>query len=161
MRAISEENQNTPEDLFATLMADMNGHLLVTKRLDGSDRRSATTAEVDQAQVRGVVAGRVVLGDGDERPRVYISIREVTQWCAKNGVQYTKFKRDLMALNLIRLGTPGCNKSSGCVRVNIGKGVVGHEHLGRMNCLEFDVQGAKHAVPAPVVPIKETAEAVV
>jgi hypothetical protein len=137
-------------------MADLNGRLLVTKRLDGSDRRSATTVEVDQAGVRGTVAGRVVLGDGDERPRVYVNIREVTQWCAKNGVQYTKFKRDLMALGLVRLGTPGCNKSSGAVRINVGKGVVGHEHIGRMNCLEFDAQATRNALAAPVVPIKNT-----
>lgn len=161
LRTVTDENKSTPEDLFANLMADMNGRLLITKRFEGSDRRSATTVEVDQAQVRGAVAGRIVIGDGDERPRVYVSVREITQWCSKNGVQYTKFKRDLMALHLIRLGTPGCNKTSGVVRVSIGKGVAGHEHLGQMRCIEFDAQAIKHAVPAPVVPIKDTAEAVV
>lgn len=161
LRAISTENNSTPEDLFAHLMSDMNGKLLVTNRFDGSDLRSANTAEMDQANVRGVIEGRVVNGTEDERSRVYIAIRAVTAWCAKNGVQYTKFKRELMGRNLIRLGTPGCNKTSGCVRVRIGKGVVAQEHLGQVNCLEFDAKEAgKHLQqPAPVVQIKEVAAA--
>ena len=159
LRSTSEENQSTPEDLFSHLMADMNGKLLITNRFDGSDRRSATTVEMDQGGVRGTVEGRVIRGNEDERSRVYVAIKAVTTWCAKNGVHYTKFKRDLMALNLIRLGTPGCNTSSGCVRVNVGKGVSGFEHLGRMNCLEFDaVEAQKHiSLQAPVVEFKPVA----
>lgn len=156
LRSVSEENKSTPEDLFAHMMSDMNGQMLVTNRFDGSDRRSATTVEMDQANVRGTVVGRVVCGTEDERPRVYLAIRAVTQWCAKNGVQYSKFKRDLMALHLIRLGTPGCNPTSGAVRVRIGKGVAAHEHLGQVHCLEFDATEArKHlSAPAPVVTLQ-------
>ena len=162
LRVASDENKSTPEDLFGQFMSDLNGHLLVTNRFDGSDRRSATTVEMDQGNVRGAVAGRVVMGTEDERPRVYVAIREVTKWCAKNGVQYTKFKRDLMAEHLIRTGTPGCNKTSGAIRMNIGKGVVAHEHLGRVNCLEFDAKAAKKhlASPNPVVSLKPEMEAV-
>ena len=161
LRSVSEENTSTPEDLFAHMMSDMNGKLLVTNKFDTADKRSGTTVEMDQAGVRGTVEGRVISGTAEERARVYISIRAVTQWCSKNGVQYSKFKRDMMALNLLRLGTPGVNKTSGCVRVNIGKGVAAHEHLGRVNCLEFDAKAAaKHLhSPAPVTEIRE-AEAV-
>jgi hypothetical protein len=80
LRGTSEENKSTPDDLFAHLMSDMNGKLLVTNRYDGSDRRSATTVEMDQAQIRGVVEGRVIIGTEDERPRVYVSLRAVIAW---------------------------------------------------------------------------------
>ena len=160
MRTISEEDTSTPEDLFANMMADMNGKLLVTTKYDTSDSRAQTTKEVDRGGVRGVVEGRVVTGVTGDRARVYVSIRAVMLWCAKHGVQYTKFKRDLMALNVIRTNSPGCNKSSGCVRLYIGKGVQDYEHLGRVNCLEFDYKAsaAHFGTPATVTPIRETAE---
>lgn len=163
LRSTTEENKSTPEDLFAHLMSDLNGHLLITNRFDGSDRRSSTTIEMDQACVRGTIHGRVILGNAEERPRVYVATRAVTEWCKKNGVQYAKLKRDLMALNLIRLGTPGCNPTSGTVRIRLGKGVAQHEHLGQVPCLEFDAGAAqKHLQqPAPVVdlPVAESVAA--
>jgi hypothetical protein len=147
MRTTTEEYKDTPEDHFSSMMADFVGKIIVTKHFESLDKRDPLATEYPLVPVnRNPVCGRLSLGDTKERAKLYISTKAVTQWCTENGIQYTKLRRGFMKEGLIRLGTNGVNKSTGVLRVAIGKGVVGFTQLGSPTCFEMDAERAAHVL---------------
>jgi hypothetical protein len=151
MRVRIADTRNDPQDLLALMLADMNGQLLITNRYRGCDSRTANRIEHDQGGVRGSVVGRVVRGDG-EPARVFVSVRAANDWCTKNRINAARFKNDLMlagrlvptALEHRDIDPPGV------VRVSLGRGVQGFEHIGQVRCLDIRADSRTLAsVPPP------------
>jgi hypothetical protein len=149
LRATAKECQKTPEDMFATMMADMAGKIIVTKNFVKSDGR--ITAEFPMGTLRNPICGRYATGDEKERAQLYVTIHAVRQWCSENGIQYTALRRDFLRHGLIRTGYPGVNKDTGAVRIAISKGVQGVPHLANPFCLELDATRAAEAINLPTI----------
>ena len=137
---------NTSEDHFSHMMADMIGRLLVTKKYSTADARSNTAGEHPIIPIHGPVEGRLALGIDGEKPRLILTRRAVTTWCAENGVPFQAFKRELMEAKVLRTSLPGVDMRTGVVRAALGKGVVGYTQLGAAPCLEFDPEAGARAV---------------
>lgn len=153
------EYSDTPEDRLAALVASLNGKLLVTTHFDNLDGRAKHIEEIRERPTRSPVSGRFATGDDKERSKLYITTKAVSQWCREEGVSYNAFRRAALKAGVIRLGTKGCNRETGVVKVALGKGVPGYTHLGNPPCFEFDAElGAKalkleDKAAAEVVPI--------
>jgi len=137
---------NTSEDHFSHMMADMIGRLLVTKKYSTADARSNTAGEHPIIPINGPVEGRLAIGIDGEKPRLILTRRAVTTWCAENGVPFQAFKLELMDAKVLRTSLPGVDMRTGVVRAALGKGVVGYTQLGAAPCLEFDPEAGARAV---------------
>lgn len=141
LRGNVRDHQRGAEDMFAALLSEASGHLIVTKNFDSLDIRKGRVEEHKGAILRTPIAGRYVLGDEKERTKLYITVDFIRQWCANNGVSIAVLRRQFEGMELLRHGTPGANRATGAVRVQIGKGVHG-KALGSPWCWELDTKRA-------------------
>jgi len=142
LRGAVQEARQTPEDRFYRILADLQGSLLVTKNFSNIDGRTQSAQVHLGQQIRGPISGRFVLGDEKERPKLYVTVRALQQWCADHGEHFPALRRDFLADNLIRLGHPECNKKTGAVRITLAKGVAGVPGVGNPWCVELDANKA-------------------
>jgi len=150
MRENVKEYRDTTEEHFATMMSSMVGRIIITQGFDNLDTRTnKIQIPLDPKPIRNPIAGRLVLGDDKERPKLYVTTKAVTQWCHESGVNYTTFRRSALEKGIIRLGTPGVVRTTGAVKVAIGRGVPGYTHLGSPTCFEFDSELASRIIPVP------------
>lgn len=129
------------EELFSKMVGDLHGSILVTKHFDTLDTR-ANAIEVPMIPLRNAPQARLVLGaEKKERGKFFVSIRFLDEWCAKNNLTGSAFKRMLGGSGLLR---PSAEKGRGFDRkINLAKGVPSHP-TGQARCYEFDydsVQG--------------------
>ena len=122
------------EDQFATFLTDLHGNILVTKHYDLLDGRHGKT-EVPMLMIRGAPKARLVLGSDLERGKLYVSTRAIDEWCTKNKVVASVFKKQLASANLIR---PHGGHGKGLdVKISLGRGVP-TAPTGQTRCYEFD-----------------------
>lgn len=162
LRNNAREFQNTPADLFANMMSDMVGHILITKNFQSLDNRAKVSEFHMGATLRNPVYGRYVIGDERERPQLYITVKAVQQWCSENDLQYGAVRRDFLKEGLIRLGNKGTNESTSASRVRLSRGMQGIQTLGSPWCLELDTDAVAHIFeqsipPAEVIDLKPEA----
>lgn len=143
LRGAVEETRCTPQDHYARLMTDLTGQLLVTRNFDSLDGRTGKTESHKGPNLRGPVAGRYVIGDDKERSKLYVTVAAVQAWCFEHGVAYNALRRDFIREKIIRFGTTGVNRETGAVKVAIGRGVDGYNHLRNPWCVELNVSMAE------------------
>ena len=145
------EMKNTPQDHFASFMADVADKLLITKKFQKLDSRNDDKVEplLNDRPLRNPICGRLVIGDEKERPKLYVTVQSVRDWCADKGIQYSRLRREWMDEGLLRLGTPGTNRATGGTRVRIGRGILGYQQLGSPWCLELDYFAAAGTISTP------------
>lgn len=140
MRGVANHYGAYVEDQFSKMLTDMHGTILVTRNYDSLDARRGKI-EMPMLQIRGGVQARLVLGSDDERGKLLVAVTAVDEWCAKNGVTPSAFKRKLAAKGFIRMGV---ERGRGMDRkASLGRGVPSHP-TARCRCLEFEyfaVQG--------------------
>lgn len=140
MRGVANHYGAYVEDHFSKMLTDMHGTILVTRNYDTLDSRRGKT-ELPMLQIRGGVQARLVLGDTDERGKLFVAVTAIDEWCSKNGITPSAFKRKLAAKGFIRIGGEqgrGLDK-----KASLGKGIPSHP-TARCRCIEFEyfaVQG--------------------
>ena len=144
LRDIVKETHDTPQELFAHMLADLSGNIIITKRFDTLDGRKDMESHLG-GTLRYPIAGRMVLGNEVERPKLFISHAAIRQWCTNRRKSYATTKRDFLKAGLIRFGYPGTNPENGSVKVYLGKGVP-VQALGQAWCFEFDYSEANGVV---------------
>ena len=126
---VAELRQSTEDNLGRCLTA-LCQRLLVTDYMDKADQDPIIP-------VRGDVAGRVALIDR----RCYLTLQAVTEWCLKSGVQWTRFRSNLineglLAREMLELDT---GKTQPSIRINLGKGVKGYTTgMARVIALDYN-----------------------
>lgn len=160
MRQIVKEYREAPSDHFAAFMADLTGKLLVTKRFNMADtrgrpRQDGATSQSAEPLLNPIpnraVVGRLVLGADNEPPRLYVTVKEVQNWCHEKGVQFGSLRRQWMDSGHIVWRDNGANPSTGSIRVTLGKGVIGYSHLSNPTCFQMvvgDVEVLRLVQPA-------------
>ena len=138
MRRNAQELSATTDDALSKMLTDMHGHILVTKHYDGLS--ASSNPEVPIIQIRGEVKARLVLGSDKERPKLFVAVRAVDEWCTQNNQAPAKFKRDLAASGALRVGAENGRKFD--KRISLGRGVPSHP-TGQCRCLEIDYKTAQ------------------
>lgn len=162
MRSTVKESANTPKDNLASLLAYLSPSILITKNFDRWDSRGAHAKhqELHLGQaLRTPVAGRYAIGDEKERPKLYVTVSSIREWCREHGVQFNTLRRDFIREGFIRFGTNGVNRETGAVRVAIGRGVANQPALSNPWCLEFDAYAVEGILQPHVEPAAPPTEA--
>jgi len=159
LRGVAQEYQNTSDDHFANMMSDLSGNIIITKNFEALDGRAKASEFHIGGTLKSPIAGRYVLGDEKERPKLFVTVKAVRQWCAEHGVQFNTLRRDFIKENILRLGASGINKETGASRQSLSKGVQGVPHLGNPWVLELDAERAAKTMADNIkqMPPKEAA----
>jgi hypothetical protein len=140
MRATANKYGANTEDMFSQFLSELQGCILVTKHFDSLDTARGIT-EVPMLTIRGAVQARLVLGSDKERGKLYVSSKAIDDWCAKQGVTASQFKRQLTNADLLRNGgaTHERNRDR---KISLGRGVPSIPS-GRCRCVEIEYAAAQ------------------
>ena len=86
---VTANNTVTTEDAFSRFMASIAGRILVTQEF--RNRQEKSGPETPRNRVQGVIAGRMVLGNTNNRAHaghIMINQKEARDWCMANRVDY-------------------------------------------------------------------------
>lgn len=155
MRSQARRYNNSAEDLFNKFLSELHGSVIITKHYDLLDAR-AGIVEVPLLPLRNAPIARLVLGSDKERGKLIVSIRAIDEWCAKNDITSTQFKRTLASGNLLRAnGEQGKGFDR---KTSISRGVPSHP-TGQCRCYEFEyaaVQGyIEELAAANILPLHQ------
>ena len=139
MRDTAKKYGVDAEDLFSKFLSDLHGQILVTKHYDALDTRLGHV-EVPLTPLKGSVSARLVLGSDKERGKLYVSVRALDDWCAKQDTTPSAFKRQLAGMNLLRLS--GDQGKGFDRKVYLSKGVPSHP-TGQCRCFEVEYAAAQ------------------
>ena len=139
LRKLAQEYKVTNEDILSMFLADIHGHILVTRNYDTLDSRDNGKTEVPQIQLRGAPLARLVLGTSAERGKLFISVRAFDEWCVEHNHNANTLKRNMRADGIIRTNRDGKNLDA---KIGLSKGVPTHP-TGRCRCLEVDYSFAQ------------------
>lgn len=87
--SVSSSNTVTTEDAFSRFMASIASRILVTQEF--RNRQEKSGPETPRNRVQGVIAGRMVLGNTNNRAHaghIMINQKEARDWCMANRVDY-------------------------------------------------------------------------
>ena len=161
LRNHSKEFRCTPQDHFAAMMSDFVGRIVITTHYSSLDIRKGRHELHQGGPLRSGVCGRYVRGDEKERTQLYITVSAIQQWCVEQGLSYAAIRRDFIREGIIRMGSKETNRTTGAVRIGLGKGVTNVGELGVPWCVELDAERASglmpSALPATVTELKTAA----
>jgi hypothetical protein len=157
MRDTAKKYGVDAEDVFSKFLSDLNGQILVTKHYDTLDTRLGKV-EVPLIPIKGSIAARLVLGSDKERGKLFVSVRALDEWCAKQDTTPSAFKRQLGSSGLLRQG--GDQGKGFDRKVYLSKGVPSHP-LGQCRCFEVEYAAAQGYIEdlahsGVVLPIQRT-----
>ena len=138
LRDVVNAEKRSPEDLFADMMSDLAGHIVITRNYGTLDGRTGEKQDHQGGVVRMPIAGRFVLGGGtvNERSQCYVSVQAVRNWCKTNNVPYVAFRRAITRAGIVRIDHP--DTDHGCRRIALTRGAKGFPGIGSPRCFEFD-----------------------
>ena len=135
--AVYRYHTNT-EDKFSKFLGDLHGTILITRNYDALDARRGLT-EVPMIPLRAAINARLVLGSDKERPKFYVSVKAMDEWCAKNDMTPSAFRRQLTGANLLRvIGDQGKGFDK---KISLGRGVP-QCPTAQCRCMEIEYAAA-------------------
>jgi len=138
MRGVANHYGANTQDMFAKMLSELHGRILVTKFFDLLDARRGKT-EMPMLPLKGPIAARLVLGeDGKERGKFYLSISALDEWCAQNDTTPSAFKRQLVKADLLL----PCKDGGFDSRQRLSKGVVSLP-MAHCRCVEISYSAAQ------------------
>jgi len=134
MRGSSSEFNMSTGDKFSALLSDQHGHILITREFDTLASRINGKTELPLWPMRGRVTTRLVLGSETERPKMFITVRAIDEWCKEQGINALQFRREMMAARIIR---SYAEKGRIDKEMYLSRGVPSVP-TGKSRCLEID-----------------------
>lgn len=140
----------SPEDRFASMLADLHGRLIITYRFDSIDGRAKAEEPLTTVPSTQSVAGRYAIGAPatKENPadpgRLFVTIHAINDWCESRGLNALEVRKEWMDAGLIEM-----RKGAGRLgeqKVSLGKGIPA-KGLGQARCLEFSIHKVRGVLP--------------
>jgi hypothetical protein len=153
------EHRASPEDQFASLLAEIHGRIVVTYRYDSLDGRAKLEEPLSPLPLSMAVAGRYAIGapatkDLPADPgRVFITISAINDWCAARGLNALEVRKGWLDAGLVVM-----RKDSGRLgeqRIRLGKGIPG-KLLGQTRVVEFAIHKVRGVIPEVDIKLVES-----
>lgn len=142
--------RSTPEDRFASMLADLHGRLIITYRFNTTDGRTKLEEPLSVVPSHQSVAGRYAIGapatkDAPADPgRLFITVSAINDWCESRRLNALEVRKDWVDVGLIEM-----RKDAGRLgeqKISLGKGIP-TKGLGQARVVEFAIHKVRGVLP--------------